>query len=78
MIYIPYGVDSKNNITLLGLVNTGSTASLVSDKAVGPRCRKKKDTAPAGWNTQAGDFETTIEGNIDRVKIPQFAKKKIF
>ena len=78
LLSIPCGVGSKKNITVLALADTGSTSTLGNINIFGPRCRKKVNTKPTGWNTQAGDFQTTSEGHVDRVKLPQFSTKRSF
>ena len=78
LVSVPTGVGSKKNITLLGLIDTGSSASLANINVLSSRCKKKKTTKSTDWVTQGGDFSTESVGLIDSVKLPQFTTKRSF
>ena len=78
LISIHSGVGSKKNITLLGLIDTGSSGSLASDRLISSRCKKQKITKSTDWLTQTGEFQTDSVGLIDKVKLPQFTTERSF
>ena len=69
--------DKEGNIEkYIGLLDTGSTGSLISSKLVEKyvfKCKKINTT----WNTNAGNFHTGKTTNITNLRFPQFTNKRV-
>ena len=66
--------EGKNKI-FIALLDSGTSASLVSDKVakLGTYIRKTKSTK---WTTQAGNFVTGSRSKLTRLKLPQFTIRR--
>ena len=78
LVSIPNGINSRRYTTYRGLADTGSSESLANSKFVGPHCRTKKNTKPTNWITEYGTFNTTYEGIVESVKLPQFTTNRSY
>ena len=69
--------DKEGNIEkYIGLLDTGSTGSLISSKLVEKyvfKCKKINTT----WNTNAGNFHTGKTTIITNLRFPQFTNKRV-
>ena len=62
---------------LRGLLDSGTSASLMNHSKVGAQC-KKTDKSVVNWNTKGGNFDTFAQGMIDHLQFPQFTTKRSF
>ena len=59
----------------LALLDTGTTASLASRKAV-KHCIKDKQDKTTDWTTQGGSFKTSARATVTDIVLPQFTRSR--
>ena len=70
-------VEGREHEVLLGLVDSGSSKTLVKKSATqGTKDMKMSQSKPAKWKTKAGMFKTQHTANLENAKLPQFTKHK--
>ena len=57
------------------MLDTGTTASLASRKAVKYCIENKKDKA-TNWTTQGGSFKTSAKATVKDIVLPQFTRSR--
>jgi hypothetical protein len=77
LIAIPDKKGSKKFTTYLGLVDSGSSGSLVNKEVIEHanleiKLRKK----PVKWDTATGIYQTTGTMQIENYCLPQFTRKR--
>ena len=72
LVNVPHDNGRK---TFVGLIDTGTSASLANAKAV-RYCKKDEKKKETDWSTQGGAFATKKKATITGVKFPQFTKNR--
>ena len=72
LVNVPHDDGRK---TFVGLIDTGTSASLANAKAV-RYCKRNEKKKETDWSTQGGAFATKKKATITGVKFPQFTKNR--
>ena len=67
--------EKGNKEDYLGLFDTGTTASLISQELV-DKYKMSMSTDNGRWNTNTGLFKTNKKANILNMKLPRFSNKR--
>ena len=59
----------------VALLDTGTTASLASKRAV-KYCKRNSQEKTTNWTTQGGSFKTKTKATISDIILPQFTKNR--
>ena len=62
---------------LRGLLDSGTSASLINDTKV-PKSVKRRNKMATSWNTKGGKFETFARSLISGLQFPQFTTRRSF
>ena len=79
-ILVSANTNDNNQIIMLGLLDTGSSATLIKEsvaREIG-NARIINNKKSKKWNTKAGTFVTKKSANLPKIKLPQFTMKKEF
>ena len=71
------GKQGGKEQVLRGLLDSGTSSSLMNYSKVGKKCAKTNQTV-VNWNTQGGNFDTFGQGKIDGLMFPQFTTQRKF
>ena len=76
ILTLPSKQNGKEQV-LRGLLDSGTSASLMNYTKVGKECTKKTKSV-VNWNTKGGNFDTFGQGTIPGLLFPQFTTRRSF
>jgi hypothetical protein len=77
LIALPNAENSKKYTTYLGLINSGSSGSLLSSSLIeNTNFNVEKQKKPTKWDTATGVLLTKGRATIEALSLPQFTRKR--